>query len=203
MLTARDCTDYSIRVGNTGPNDQPIPEGGTLTGTDGDDLVDLAGIEDLNRIDGGTGAGRFPDAPNITVRFSHKGGVKPSTGPYPFARSNARRSSTSVWGSHLYFVSPATVPQYNSPPNRQGSRIIASRMVPPLTPIKTVEWSIRNATSELAIARCRSSVWKCSAAKRFSISSAQCQHSPRGRLPAFTLVLWINGGSVMPYSTAN
>lgn len=53
MFTALDSSDESNGAGDTEPNEQPILEDGTLTGTDGDDLLDLAGIEDLSRVDGG------------------------------------------------------------------------------------------------------------------------------------------------------
>lgn len=55
MFTAFDSSDDSNGAGDTEPNEQPILEDGTLTGTDGDDLLDLAGIEDLSHVDGGAG----------------------------------------------------------------------------------------------------------------------------------------------------
>lgn len=55
MVTALDSSDDSSGVDDPETNDQPILEDGTLTGTDGNDMLDLAGIQDLSRVDGGSG----------------------------------------------------------------------------------------------------------------------------------------------------
>lgn len=55
MFTALDSSDDSNGADDTETNDQPVLEDGTLSGTNVDDILDLAGLDDLSVVDGGAG----------------------------------------------------------------------------------------------------------------------------------------------------
>ena len=94
LLTALVSSDGSDTPKDPEANDQPDFEDGTLTGTDGADIQDLAGIKDLRFVD--RGGGPFPDTSNITDNFFYQRSrralvsLRPTRSPAPTRGAPAR-----------------------------------------------------------------------------------------------------------------